>query len=102
MLLSERNRRRERLPTPTSCLSLNPTLGPEPPRLSSSTPTVSTSNDHIAFTTTTMSMLRTAFSTSARSAVASSSRSFHASAVSQKTATEKVAEVADKVRLAVA
>ena len=44
-------------------------------------------------------MLRTALTTSTRSAVVSSSRTFHASAISRKTATEKVAEVADKVRL---
>ncbi|KAI0719133.1 hypothetical protein C8T65DRAFT_569568 [Cerioporus squamosus] len=41
-------------------------------------------------------MLRTAFTTTTRSAVASSSRQFHASP-SAKTITEKVAEVADKV-----
>ncbi|RPD81592.1 hypothetical protein L226DRAFT_606879 [Lentinus tigrinus ALCF2SS1-7] len=43
-----------------------------------------------------MSMIRTAFTTTARSAVASSSRQFHASPSAQ-TITEKVAEVADKV-----
>ncbi|RDX56303.1 hypothetical protein OH76DRAFT_1468631 [Lentinus brumalis] len=45
-----------------------------------------------------MSMLRTAFTTTARSAVASGSRQFHASPLARdKTVTEKVAEVADKV-----
>ncbi|KAI1797501.1 hypothetical protein LXA43DRAFT_250713 [Ganoderma leucocontextum] len=48
-----------------------------------------------------MSMLRTALTTSARSAIASSSRTFHASAISQKSATEKVAEVADKLNKSV-
>ncbi len=53
-----------------------------------------------ALTNFTMSMLRTAFTTTARSAVASSSRQFHASPLARdKTVTEKVAEVADKVRL---
>ena len=41
-------------------------------------------------------MLRAAFSTTARSAIASSTRQFHASPSAQ-TITEKVAEVADKV-----
>ncbi|PIL30896.1 hypothetical protein GSI_07065 [Ganoderma sinense ZZ0214-1] len=48
-----------------------------------------------------MSMLRTALTASARPAFASSSRSFHASEISRKTATEKVAEVAEKVNRSV-
>lgn len=44
-----------------------------------------------------MSMFRTAFSASARSAVASSSRGLHSTPAAFKV-TEKVAEVADKVR----
>lgn len=47
----------------------------------------------------TMSMLRTALAASTRPAAASSSRAFHASAISRKTATEKVSEVAEKVSL---
>ncbi|KAM5531507.1 hypothetical protein V8D89_014832 [Ganoderma adspersum] len=48
-----------------------------------------------------MSMLRTALAASARPAVASSSRTFCASAISRKTATEKVSEVAEKVNRSV-
>ncbi|KAI0735584.1 hypothetical protein C8Q76DRAFT_287307 [Earliella scabrosa] len=47
-----------------------------------------------------MSVLRTAFTTTTRSVVATSSRSFHASPRAQ-TVTEKVAEVADKVNKSV-
>ncbi|KAL7285826.1 hypothetical protein ACG7TL_000935 [Trametes sanguinea] len=61
----------------------------------SSRPTLTKTN-HLTPTLTNMSMLRTAFASSARSAVASSSRGFHTSPVSLKV-TEKVAEVADKV-----
>ncbi|KAH9927479.1 uncharacterized protein BXZ73DRAFT_102612 [Epithele typhae] len=44
-----------------------------------------------------MSVLRQAFYTTTRSAVANSSRTIHTSPVSRKSVTEKVADVADKV-----